>query len=30
MDLYSNFKTKKMSLDKKEVYNKGVRVYNPE
>ena len=29
MDLYSMFKTKKMSLEKKEVYNKGVRVYNP-
>ena len=30
MDLYSKFKTKKMSLDKKEVYSKGVKVYNPE
>jgi acyl-homoserine-lactone acylase len=29
MDLYSKFKTKKMSLDKGEVYKKGVKVYNP-
>ena len=29
MDLYSKFKTKKMSLDKVEVYKKGVKVYNP-
>ena len=29
MDLYSKFKTKKMSLDKDEVYKKGVKVYNP-
>ena len=27
MDLYSKFKTKKMSLDKDEVYKKGVKVY---
>jgi acyl-homoserine-lactone acylase len=29
MDLYSKFKTKKMTLDKVEVYKKGVKVYNP-
>ena len=29
MDLYSKFKTKKMSLDKNDVYKNGVRVYNP-
>ena len=29
MDLYSKFKTKKMTLDKAEVYKKGVKVYNP-
>jgi acyl-homoserine-lactone acylase len=29
MDLYSKFKTKKMSLDKEENYKNAVKIYNP-
>ncbi|MDA9356660.1 penicillin acylase family protein [Flavobacteriaceae bacterium] len=29
MDLYSKFKTKKMTLDKKEIYKNAIRIYNP-
>ena len=30
MDLYSKFKTKKMTFDKQEVYDKAKRIYNPD
>ena len=29
MDLYSKFKTKKMSLDKSKVYKEAIKIYNP-
>ena len=29
MELYSNFKTKKMTFDKQEIYSKAKRIYNP-
>tara|TARA_B100000989_G_scaffold254826_1_gene203578 strand:+ start:1022 stop:3067 length:2046 start_codon:yes stop_codon:yes gene_type:complete len=30
MDLYSKFKTKKMTFDKQEIYDKAKRIYNPD
>jgi hypothetical protein len=30
MEMYAMFKTKKMSLDKDEVYAKAKRIYHPE
>ena len=29
MEMYLNFKTKKMTFDKQEIYSKAKRIYNP-
>jgi len=29
MELYSKFKTKKMTFDKQEIYSNAKRIYNP-